>query len=120
MVSVFRKSVSYLAVNLVLAKRMGWVLETSRNVFDVGPDLLMELPNGKTSVKPDPATCLNAKFTFTKLIHVVDGLLYLCSTFSWRFVNLNEAFQKATTLVFETPKTQTNVFKAWMTNLSLW
>ena len=118
--STNRKSVPYLAVNLMLAKRMVWVVETSSNVFDMGPSLLMELPYGKTSVKPDPATCLNAKFTFTKPIHVVDGLLYLCSAFSWRFVNLNEAFQKGTTLVFETPKTQTNDFKEWVTNVSLW
>ena len=75
--STNRKSVPYLAINLMLAKRMGLVVETSRNVFDVGPNLLMGLPYGKTSVKPDPATCLNAKFTFTKPVHVVDGLLYL-------------------------------------------
>ena len=57
--------------------------------------------------------------TFTKLIHVEEGLLYLCSTFSWRFVNLNEAFEKATTHFFEAPKTQTNLFKQWMTNILL-
>lgn len=51
---------------------------------------------------------------------MVEGLLYHCSTFSWRFVNLNEAFKKATTDVFETSKEQTNVFKQWMTNISLW
>ena len=87
--STNRKSVPYFAVNLMLAKRMGWEVEKSSNVFEVGPNLLMELPYGKTSVKPDPATCLNAKFTFTKPIHVVEGLLYLCSTFTWRFLNLN-------------------------------
>ena len=95
--STNRKSVPYFAVNLMLAKRMGWVVEKSSHVFEVGPNLLMELPYGKTSVKTDPATSLNAKFTFTKPIHVVEGLLYLCSTFSWRFVNLNETFEKATT-----------------------
>lgn len=97
--SINRKSVPYLAImlfiNLMIAKRIGWLVETASNVFHVGPNLLMELPYGKTSVKPDPATCLNFKFTFTKPIHVVDGLLYLCSTFSWRFVNLSEAFKKA-------------------------
>ena len=35
-------------------------------------------------------------------------------------MNLNEASKKATTHVFETPKTQTNVFKQWMTDISLW
>lgn len=79
------------------------MVEQSSNVYEVGRNLLMELPYGRTSVKPDPATCLNAKFTFTKPIHVVDGLPYLCSTFSWRFVNLNEAFKQATSRVFETP-----------------
>ena len=110
----------YLAINLILAKQMGWVVETANNVFAVGPNLLMELPDGITGVKPDPATCLNAKFTFTQPIHVVDGLLYLCSTFSWRFVNLNEAFDKAINQPYETPKTILNVFKPWMTNLKLW
>ena len=118
--STNRKSVPYFAVNLMLAKRMGWVVEKSSNVFEVGPNLLMELPYRKTSVKPDPKTCLNAKFTFTKPIHVVEGLLYFCSTFSWRFMNLNEAFEKATTHVFETPKTQNNLLKQWMSNISLW
>ena len=80
--STNRKRVPYLAINLMLAKRMGWVVETSSNVFDVGPNLLMEPPYGKTSVKPDPTTCLNAKVTFNKPIHVVEGLLYLCSAFS--------------------------------------
>ena len=118
--STNRKSVPYLAINLILAKQMGWVVETANNVFAVGPNLLMELPDGTTGVKPDPATCLNAKFTFTQPIHVVDGLLYLCSTFSWRFVNLNEAFDKAIHQAYETPKTVLNVFKPWMANLSLW
>ena len=76
---------------------MGWVVEKTSNVFEVRPNLLMELPDGITSVKPDPATCRNAEFTFTQPIHVADGLLYLCSPFSWRFVNLNEAFEKAIT-----------------------
>ena len=35
-------------------------------------------------------------------------------------MNLNEAYKKATTHVFETPKTQTNVFKQWMIDISLW
>ena len=43
-----------------------------------------------------------------------------CSTFSWRFVNLNEAFEKATSQHFEPPKTEMNVFQPWMSNLSLW
>ena len=118
--STNRKSVPYFAINLILAKQMGWVVETANNVFEVGPNLLMELPDGTASVKPDPAKCLNAKFTFTQPIHEVDGLLYLCSTFSWRFVNLNEAFDKAIHKPYDTPKTVLNVFKPWMTNLTLW
>ena len=101
---------------------MGWVVETASNVFEVGPDLLMELPDGFTGVKPDPATCLNVKFTFTKPIHVTDELLYLCSTFSWRFVNLNEAFDKALVNPMKPQKScpVLNVFKPWMTNFKLW
>ena len=70
--STNRKTVPYFAFNLMLAKSMGSEVEKSSDVFEVGPKLLMELPCGKTSVKPDPATCLNAKFTFTKPTHVVD------------------------------------------------
>ena len=114
------KSVPYFAISLILTKQMGWVVETANNVFGVGPNLLMELPDDTASVKPDPANCLNAKFTFTQPIHEVDGLLYLCSTFSWRFVNLNEAFDKAIHKPYDTPKTVLNVFKPWMTNLTLW
>lgn len=102
----------------MIAKQMGWVVENTSNVFEVGPNLLMELPDGITSVKPDPATCRNAKFTFTQPIHVADGLLYLFSTLSWRFVNSNEAFEKAITKPYETPKRIFNVFKRWMTNLN--
>ena len=115
-----RKSVPYLAINLILAQQIGWVVETARNVFVVGPNLLMELPDGITGVKPNPATCLNAKFTFTKPIHVVDRLLYLCSTFSWCFVNLNEAFENTIHRPYETSKTALNVFQPWMSNFKLW
>ena len=85
-----------------------------------GPQFTRRTSLWKNSVKPDPATCLKAKCTCTKPIHVVDGLLYLCSTFRWRFVNLSEEFKQAITHVFETPKTQTNVFKQWMTGILLW
>ena len=115
-----QKSVPYFAINLLLAQRMGWIKETASNVYDVGSNLLMEPPNNQTFVKPDPATCKNRQFTFTKPVHVADGLVYLSSTFLWRFVNLNEAFDKAIHQPYETPKTKSNVFKPWMTNLTLW
>ena len=110
-------------MNLILAQQMGWIVQTANNVYGVGPNLLMELPEGITSVKPDPATCNNAKITFTQPIHVVssvDGLVYLSSVFNWRSVNLNEAFEKAIYRPYETPKTALNVFKPWMSNLKLW
>ena len=118
--STKRKSVPYFAMNLILAQQMGWVVETASKVYAVGPNLLMELPDGMTGVKPNPATCLNAKFTFTQPIHVQDGLVYLSSVFNWRFVNLNEAFEKAIHQPYETSKTVLNVFKPWMSNLTLW
>lgn len=58
--STNRKSIPYLSINLMIAKQMGWVVEKTSNVFEVRPNLLMELPDGITSVKPDPATCRNA------------------------------------------------------------
>ena len=99
---------------------MGWTQETAGNVYDEGNNLIMELNNNQQDVKVDPATCLNRQFTFTKPIHVTNGLVYLCSHFCWRFVNLHEAFDKAINQPYETPKTVLNVFKPWMTNLKLW
>ena len=98
-----QKSVPYFAINLLLAQRMGWIKETASNVYNVGSNLIMELQNNQTTVKPDLATCKNSQFTFTKPIHVANGLVYLSSTFLWRFVNLNEAFYKAIRQPCETP-----------------
>ena len=89
------KRVPYFAMNLILAQQMGWVVETASKVYAVGPNLLLELPDGMTGVKPDPTSCRNAAFTFTQPIHIVDGMLFLSSVFNWRFVNLNNAFEKA-------------------------
>ena len=36
--STKRKSVPYLAINLIIAKQMGWVIETASNVFEVGSE----------------------------------------------------------------------------------
>ena len=74
---------------------MGWIKETAGNVYDLGSNLIMELQNNQTSTNPDPAHCKNRQLTFTKPIHVTDGLVDLSSTFLRRFVNLNEAFDKA-------------------------
>ena len=109
-----QKSVPYFAINLLLAQRMGWIKETASGVYDVGSNLIMELQNNQTTVKPDPATYKNSQFTFTKPIHVANGLVYLSSTFLWRFVNLNEAFDKVIRQPYETPRTESNVFKPWM------
>ena len=114
-----QKSVPYFAINFVLAQRMDWIKETAGKVYDVGSNLIMELADNHTSVKLDPATCKNHLFTFTKPIHVTNGLVYLASTFFWRFVNLNEAFDKAIRQPYETPRTESNVFKPWMSNLKL-
>ena len=61
---------------------MGWVIPLTFSTYDIGPNLLLELPFGITSTKPDPADCRNTLFTFTKPIYVKDGLLYLCSACS--------------------------------------
>lgn len=97
-------SVPYFAINLLLAQQMCWIKETASNVYDVGSNLITELQNNQTTVKPDPANCKNSQFTFTKPIHVANGLVYLSSTFLWRFVNLNEAFDKAIRQPYEIPK----------------
>ena len=83
---------------------MGGIKETASHGYDVGSNLIMELQNNQSSVKLDPATCKNRQFTFTKPIHVAKGLVYLASTFLWRLVNLNEAFDKEIRQPYETPK----------------
>lgn len=70
-----QKSVPYFAINLLPAQRMGWIKETANNVYDLGSNLIMEFQNNQTSDKPDPASCKNRKFTFTKPIHVADGFV---------------------------------------------
>ena len=65
-----QKSVPYFAINILLAQRMGCIKETASNVYNVGSNLIMELQNNQTTVKPDPATCKNSQFTFTKPINV--------------------------------------------------
>ena len=45
--STNRKSIPYLSINLMIAKQMGWVVEETSNVFEVRPNLLMELPDGR-------------------------------------------------------------------------
>ena len=55
---------------------MGCIKETASHVYDVGSNLIMELQNNQSSVKLDPATCKNRQFTFTKPIHVANGLVY--------------------------------------------
>ena len=59
-------------MNLKLAESMGWVIPLTSSTYDIGPNLLLELPFGITSTKPDPADCQNTLFTFTKPIHMKD------------------------------------------------
>jgi len=118
--STSNKPSPYFAVNLVLAENMGWVVATSENTYEIGPNLRLMLPGGVHAVKPNPASCNNAKFTFTTPIHVTEGLLWLCSSFTWEFVNLNEAFAKAIRHVYTPPTILHNVFRHLMQDGATW
>ena len=107
-------------MNLKLAESMGWVIPLTSSTYDIGPNLLLELPFGITSTKPDPADCQNTLFTFTKPIHVKDWLLYLCSAFRWRFINLDAAFANGTTHVYKPPLIARNAFEDLMNDVAKW
>ena len=87
---------------------------------DIGPNLLLELPFGITSTKPDPADCNNSLLTFWKPIHVKHGLLYLCSAFSWRFINLDAAFAHGTTHVYKPSLIAKNAFEVLINDVAKW
>ena len=115
-----RKTYPYFAINLKLAESMGWVIPLSQSTYELGPNLLMELPGGWNTTKLDPADCVNEQFSFSKPIHVTGGLLYLCSAFTWRFIHLETAFTKGTTHFYKPPLVAQNVFEYIMKAENQW
>lgn len=80
----------------------------------------MELPEGLTDTKPDPADCPNDQFQFTEPFYVTGGLLYLCAAYTWRFIHLDTAFAQGTTHIYKPPLVAQNVFEYIMKSETQW
>ncbi|CAH3019527.1 unnamed protein product, partial [Porites evermanni] len=99
------KSRPYLGFNLVLAQTMGWVVKKEDGSYAVGPNLLMhpllsQPKNPKVAASADK----NQLMSFTDYVKVHRGMVYLAMVVDWQFVNLDEAYARATTHVFVPPK----------------
>ena len=117
------KSQPYFGVNLVLAENMGWVVPTDTSgVYEVGPNLLPMTRDAKMSdEKKDPNEAdKNALFTFTDMLHAHQGMVYLSCQYDWLFVNMDEAYEYATTHVYHPPQVLNNAFKWIMDIGSTW
>ena len=114
------KTQPYFAINLKLAESMGWVIPLSQSTYEIGPNLLLELPDGWNATKLDPADCVNDQFSFSKPIHVTGGLLYLCAAFTWRFIHLDFAFTNGTAHFYKRPLVPQNVFEYIMKAENQW
>ena len=62
----------------------------------------------------------NQLFTFSNYVHVNGGMMYLSMVMDWQFVNLDEAYARATTHVYVPPKTLWNHFRWIMDDESVW
>ena len=117
----FNKSRPYLGFNLVLAQQMGWVVKTEDGTYALGPNLLMhpllsQPKNPKIAASADTNQLVN----FTDYVQVNRGMVYLSMVMDWQFVNLDEAYARATTHVYVPPKTLWNHFRWIMDDESAW
>ena len=117
----YNKPRPYLGLNLVWAQTMGWVKEKDDGSYELGPNLLMYMylarPKApKIGVNADK----NQLFTFSDYVQVYRGMVYLSMVVDWQFVNLDEAYARATTHVFVPPKVLWNHFRWIMDDESAW
>ena len=117
----YNKPRPYLGLNLVWAQTMGWVKEKDDGSYELGPNLLMYMylarPKApKIGVNADK----NQLFTFSDYVQVYRGMVYLSMVVDWQFVNLDEAYARATTYVFVPPKVLWNHFRWIMDDESAW
>ena len=117
----FNKSRPYLGFNLVLAQTMGWVVKQEDGTYALGPNLLMHpLLNQPKNPKVAASADKNQLFDFTDYVQVHRGFVYLSMVVDWQFVNLDEAYARATTHVFVPPKVLWNHFRWIMDDESAW
>ena len=62
----------------------------------------------------------NQLLTFTDYVQVHRGLVYLSMVVDWQFVNLDEAYARATTHVYVPPQVLYNTFRWIMEDESVW
>ena len=78
--------------------------------------LLNQPKNPKVAASADK----NQLLTFTDYVQVHRGLVYLSMVVDWQFVNLYEAYARATTHVYVPPKVLNNAFRWIMDDESVW
>ena len=74
-----------------LAVAMGWFVNKGNNNFDLGPNLVLEIPEGAI---PDPLDLPSPTDTKFWNYGTATGMIDLSMTCNWRFTNLNRAFEK--------------------------
>ena len=117
----YNKLRPYLGFNRVLAQQMGWLVRKEDRSYALGPNLLM-YPHVKKVKSPKFAADAdrNQLFTFSNYVHVNGGMMYLSMVMDWQFVNLDEAYARATTHVYVPPKVLWNHFRWIMDDESVW
>ena len=78
-------------INAALAVAMGWFIDKGSNNYELGPNLILEIPEGAI---PDPLDLPSPSSTKFWSHGALSGLIYLSMTCSWRFTNLNRAFRR--------------------------
>ena len=100
---------------------MGWVVKQEDGTYALGPNLLMHpLLNQPKNPKVAASADKNQLFDFTDYVQVHRGFVYLSMVVDWQFVNLDEAYARATTHVFVPPKVLWNHFRWIMDDESAW
>ena len=72
-----------------LAVAMGWFVNKGNNNYELGPNLILEIPDGAV---PNPIDLPNPSSTKFWYYGTATGLIDLSMTCNWRFTNLNRAF----------------------------
>ena len=117
----FNKERPYLGFNAVLAQQMGWLVKNEDRSYTLGPNLLMHpLLSQPKNPKVAASVDKNQLFTFSDYVHFYRSMVYLSMVVDWQFVNLDEAYTRATTHVYVPPKVLGNSFRWIMDDGSAW
>ena len=83
-------------INTDLAVAMGWFVDKGSNNFDLGPNLILEIPNGAIPDQLDLPSPSNTKFWNYGAVDNLHGgwtyMIQLSMTCNWKFTNVNKAF----------------------------